>query len=129
MASLEMITRFSTFMKRRSYSKYTIKSYTNYLGQFFKWLDIQVEKVLSEDVYEYLGYLHNRRLKPKTINSILTALRRFYDFLYYEEKIEIVNLVKQEYRQREPKPIPSFLREVLNSLRVGPTTIAGLIPT
>ncbi len=111
MDSMEMITKFSTFMKRRSYSKYTIKSYTHNIKQFYIWLDIQIDKVISEDVYEYLGYLHNRRLNPKSINSILTALRKFYDFLYYEEKIKILNPVKPEYRQREPKPIPRFLRD------------------
>jgi site-specific recombinase XerD len=108
---MEMITKFSTFMKRRSYSKYTIKSYTSNIKQFYIWLDIQIDKVISEDVYEYLGYLHNRRLNPKSINSILTALRKFYDFLYYQEKIKILNPVKPEYRQREPKPIPRFLRD------------------
>jgi len=108
---MEMITKFSTFMKRRSYSKYTIKSYTNNIKRFCTWLDIQIDMVISEDVYEYLGYLHNRRLNPKSINSILNSLRKFYDFLYYEEKIKILNPVKPEYRQREPKPIPRFLRD------------------
>ena len=108
---MEMITKFSTFMKRRSYSKYTIKSYTNNIKRFFRWLDFQIDTVTSEDVYEYLGYLHNRRLKAKSINSILNSLRKFYDFLYYEEKIKILNPVKPEYRQREPKPIPRFLKD------------------
>ena len=111
MDSMEMITKFSTFMKRRSYSKYTIKSYTNNIKRFFRWLDFQIDTVTSEDVYEYLGYLHNRRLKAKSINSILNSLRKFYDFLYYEEKIKIINPVKPEYRQREPKPIPRFLKD------------------
>ena len=111
MDSMEMITKFSTFMKRRSYSKYTIKSYTNNIKRFFRWLDFQIDTVTSEDVYEYLGYLHNRRLKAKSINSILNSLRKFYDFLYYEEKIMILNPVKPEYRQREPKPIPRFLKD------------------
>ena len=109
MDSMEMIMKFSTFMKRRSYSNDTIKSYTNNIKCFCKWLDIQIDKVISEDVYEYLGYLHNRKLNPKSINSYLTALRKFFDFLYYEEKIKILNPVKPEYRQREPKPIPRFL--------------------
>jgi site-specific recombinase XerD len=108
---MEMIMKFSTFMKRRSYSKYTIKSYTNNIKRFFRWLDFQIDTVTSEDVYEYLGYLHNRRLKAKSINSILNSLRKFYDFLYYEEKIKILNPVKPEYRQREPKPIPRFLKD------------------
>jgi site-specific recombinase XerD len=111
MDSTEMIMKFSTFMKRRSYSKCTIKTYTSNIKKFCEWLDLQIDKVTSDVVYEYLGYLHNRRLNPKSINCILTGLRKFYDFLYYEEKIKIINPVKPEYRQREPKPIPRFLRD------------------
>jgi site-specific recombinase XerD len=111
MDSMEMIMKFSTFMKRRSYSKCTIKSYTNNIKQFYRWLDVCIDKVTSEVIYEYLGYIHNRRLNPKSINCILTGLRKFYDFLYYEEKIKITNPVKPEYRQREPKPLPRFLRD------------------
>jgi len=111
MDSTEMIMKFSTFMKRRSYSKCTIKTYTSNIKKFCEWLDLQIDKVTSDVVYEYLGYLHNRRLNPKSINCILTGLRKFYDFLYYEERIKIINPVKPEYRQREPKPIPRFLRD------------------
>jgi site-specific recombinase XerD len=108
---MEMIMKFSTFMKRRSYSKYTIKSYINNIKRFYTWVGIRIDKVISEDVYAYLGYLHNRRINPKSINSYLKALSKFYDFLYYEEKIKILNPVKPDYRQREPKPIPRFLRD------------------
>jgi site-specific recombinase XerD len=111
MNSMEMITKFSTFMKRRSYSKCTIKTYTSNIKKFCEWLDVQINEVTSEVVYEYLGYLHNRRLSPKSINCILTGLHKFYDFLYYEIKIDLVNPVKPEYRQREPKPLPRFLRD------------------
>ncbi len=111
MDSMEMIMKFSTFMKRRSYSICTIKTYTSNIKKFCEWLDVQIDKVTSEVVYEYLGYVHNRRLNPKSINCILTGLRKFYDFLYYEEKIKVINPVKPEYRQREPKPLPRFLRD------------------
>jgi site-specific recombinase XerD len=111
MDSMEMILKFSTFMKRRSYSRCTIKTYTSNIKNFCEWLDVRIDKVTSEVVYEYLGFVHNRRLNPKSINCILTGLRKFYDFLYYEEKIKIINPVKPEYRQREPKPLPRFLRD------------------
>jgi site-specific recombinase XerD len=45
MDSMEMIMKFSTFMKRRSYSISTIKSYTNNIMQFYRWLDVQIDKV------------------------------------------------------------------------------------
>jgi site-specific recombinase XerD len=108
---MEMIMKFSTFMKRRSYSICTIKTYTSNIKNLCKWLEVQIDKVTPEVVYEYLGYVHNRRLNPKSINCILTGLRKFYDFLYYEEKIKVINPVKPEYRQREPKPLPRFLRD------------------
>ena len=111
MESVELIMKFSTFTRRRSYSNCTIKNYTSNIKNFCEWLEIQIDKVTSEVVYEYLGYVHNRRLNPKSINCILTGLRKFYDFLYYEEKIKIINPVKPDYRQREPKPIPRFLRD------------------
>jgi site-specific recombinase XerD len=98
-------------MRRRSYSKCTIKTYVSNIKNFCEWLDVQIDKVTSEVVYQYLGYIHNRRLNPKSINCILTGIRKFYDFLYYEEKIRITNPVKPEYRQREPKSIPRFLRD------------------
>jgi site-specific recombinase XerD len=63
MDSMEMIMKFSTFMKRRSYSISTIKSYTNNIMQFYRWLDVQIDKVTPEIIYEYLGYIHNRRLQ------------------------------------------------------------------
>jgi site-specific recombinase XerD len=86
-------------------------SYTNDIKNFCKWLNIQIDEVTPDVVYEYLGFLHNRRLKPKSINCILTGLRRFYDFIYYEEKISLNNPVKSVFKQREPKPVPRFLRD------------------
>lgn len=110
MDSALMITKFSIFMKRRTYSKHTIKTYYNVLMKFAEWLEVQIDIVTYEVVYEYIGYLHNRRLKPKSINCILTVLHRFYDFLFYEERLKIINPVKPEYKQREPKPLPRFLK-------------------
>lgn len=110
MDSIEMILKFRTFLKRRSYSKCTIKTYTSNIKNFCECLNVPIDKVTSEVVYEYLGFVHNRRLNPKSINCILTGLRKFYDFLYYEERMKITNPVKPEYRQREPKPLPRFLR-------------------
>lgn len=111
MDSIEMIDKFSMFMKRRSYSDRTIKNYTSNIKNFCEWVDLRIDRVTSEVIYEYLGCLHNRRLKPKSINCILTGIRKFFDFLYYEEKIKITNPVKPAYRQREPKPLPRFLRD------------------
>jgi site-specific recombinase XerD len=40
MDSMEMIMKFSTFMKRRSYSTCTIRNYASDIKNFCKWLGI-----------------------------------------------------------------------------------------
>jgi site-specific recombinase XerD len=76
---------------------------------FIKWLDGPIDQVIHHDILKYIGFLQNRRLKPKSINCCLTGLRRFYDYLYYEQGIKLTNPVKPDYMQHLPKPLPRFL--------------------
>jgi site-specific recombinase XerD len=69
------------------------------------------DEVTSDVILDYIDFLHNRRLRPKTINSYLNGIRKFYDYLKFEERINIVNPVKQNYRQILPKPLPKFINE------------------
>jgi site-specific recombinase XerD len=110
MEPIDIIIRYKRFLKRVNYSEKTIRNYLYTSKKFISWLDVPVEKVKSEIVFEYLGFLHNKRLKPRTINSYLNAISRFYKYLYYEEKIKIKNPVKPTYMQILPKPLPRFLR-------------------
>ena len=107
----EMSTRYKRFLKRINYSKITIRNYFYNIKRFFDWLKVPIDKVTSEVIFEYIGFLHNRRLKPKTINSYLDGVRKFYNFLKYEERINVINPVKSTYRQILPKPLPKFLKE------------------
>jgi site-specific recombinase XerD len=107
----EMITRYKRFLRRVNYSKITIKNYFYDIKRFSEWLKVPIDGVTSVAIFEYIGFLHNRRLKPKTINSYLHGIRKFYNFLKYEERINIVNPVKSTYRQILPKPLPKFLKE------------------
>ena len=107
----EMSTRYKRFLKRINYSKITIRNYFYNIKRFFDWLKVPIDEVTSEVIFEYIGFLHNRRLKPKTINSYLDGVRKFYNFLKYEERINVINPVKSTYRQILPKPLPKFLKE------------------
>ena len=49
MDSTEMIMKFSTFMKRRSYSKCTIKTYTSNIKKFCEWLDLRKRQLNPTD--------------------------------------------------------------------------------
>lgn len=107
----DMIFSYKRFLKRVNYSKETIKNYTYVITGFEKWLHIPFADVTSETIFEYLGFLHNRRLSPKTINTYLNGIYRFYKYLRYEERYHIINPVKSLFRQIEPKPLPRFLAE------------------
>jgi site-specific recombinase XerD len=98
-------------MTRVNYSKTTVRNYSFLVRQFLEWLTVPVDEVSSEVIFEYIGVLHNRRLKPKTINCHLNAIRKFFDYLKFEERKDIPNPVKNDYRQIMPKPLPRFLGE------------------
>ena len=107
----ERITKYKRFLKRINYSKITVRNYFFNIKRFSDWLKVPIDEVTSEVIFEYIGFLHNRRLKPKTINSYLHGIRKFYNFLKYEERVIVTNPVKSTYRQILPKPLPKFLKE------------------
>jgi site-specific recombinase XerD len=107
----EMINRFRRFMRRVNYSKTTVRNYVFIIKYFFEWLVVPIDEVTSGVIFEYIGFLHHRRLSPKTINSYLHGIRRFYDYLKFEERIDIDNPVKHDYQQILPKSLPRFLKE------------------
>ncbi len=111
MEPTEIIVKFRRFLAKVNYSKETIGNRFYTIKRFTKWLDVPIEAVTSKTIFEYVEYLHNRRLKAKTINSYLDGISRFYDFLYHEKKLRIPNPVKPAYKQLLPKPLPRFLRE------------------
>ncbi len=107
----EMIYRYRRFLRRVNYSKITVHNYVYNIKRLFEWMVVPIDEVTYNVIFEYIGFLHNRRLKPKTINSYLSGIRRFYDYLKFEERINIFNPVKSIYRQILPKPLPKFLKE------------------
>ena len=98
-------------MKRRNYSKHTVKNYLNTLKHFAIWLDVPIEKVTHRKLLSYIDFLLDQNLKPKTINCHLDSIRGFYDYLRAEEELTIPNPVKRGYALKLSKPLPSHLRD------------------
>ena len=111
MDHIEIITKFRRFLKRVNYSHKTIINRIFSIKRFTKWLDIPIEEVTSRTISEYIEYLQNRRLKAKTINNYVGGISRFYEYLYHEEKLKILNPVTSLHKQLLPKPLPKFLTE------------------
>ena len=75
------------------------------------WLNIPLEQATAEKIDDYIDYLHNKRLQPASINLYLAIIRVFYNYLRYNEKIKLLNPVRNTRRLRVPKPLPRCLRD------------------
>ena len=106
-----VIINFRRHLKRRNYSKHTVKYYLNIIRQYVLWLDVELELATPEKIDRHIDYLLRKRLQPASINLYLAIIRVFYDYLKYEEKVMLTNPVKRTRRLREPKPLPRSLRD------------------
>ena len=107
----DSIISYRRSLKRRNYSKYTIKNYMSTIRQFVIWLDVPVEKVTHNKLVGFIDHLQAKRLKPKTINCYLNSIRGFYDYLIDEQQLEMKNPVKPGDTLRMSKPLPRFLTD------------------
>jgi len=111
MAITDSILNYRRFLKRRNYSKYTLRNYMNTLKNFVLWLDVPIEQVTHKKLLAFIDHLLDKRLKPKTINCYLDGIRGFYDYLIYEEEVAMTNPVKRGYTLRLSRPLPRHLRD------------------
>ena len=106
-----VIINFRRHLKRRNYSRHTVKYYLNIIKQYVIWLDVALEEATYDKVDIYIDYLLGKRMHPASINLYLTIIRVFYDYLKHEENIDLINPVKRNRRLRAPKPLPRTLRD------------------
>lgn len=111
MQMTHVIINFRRHLKRRNYSKHTVKYYLNIIKQYVIWLDVALEQATFDKVDCYIDYLLRKRMHPASINLYLTIIRVFYDYLKHEEKVDLINPVKWNRRLRVPKPLPRSLRD------------------
>jgi len=111
MQMTHVIINFRRHLKRRNFSPHTVKYYLNIIKQYVIWLDVPLEQATVEKVDAYIDYLHRKRLHPASINLYLVIIRVFYDYLKYEERVDLTNPVKRNRRLRVPKPLPRSLRD------------------
>jgi len=106
-----VIINFRRYLKRKNYSPHTVKNYLNMLQHYIRWLDIPVEAAVPKNIAGYIDFLMARHLHPRTINSHLCCIRIFYDYVHYEEKINVINPVRQGTALRLPSPLPRYVKE------------------
>ena len=111
MSITNVIINFRRHIKRRNYSPHTVKYYLSVIKQFVLWLNVPLEQAGADKIEDYIDYLHQKRMQSASINLYLAIIRAFYNYLKYEEKINLTNPVKPGSRLRVPKPLPRALRE------------------
>jgi site-specific recombinase XerD len=111
MGITDSIINYRRSLKRRNYSKNTLRNYMSTLKQFVIWLDVPIQVVSHKKLIGFIDHLLDKRLKPKTINCYLDSLRGFYDYLIHEEQVMMINPVKCGDALRMSKPLPRFLRD------------------
>jgi len=110
-AIIDSIINFRRHLKRKNYSRRTVRDYMGTLKQFVVWLDCPIEEATNKKVLGFIDYLLDKKLKPKTINCYLNSIRSFYDYLKEGEELEIANPVKRGYCLRLSRPLPRFLKD------------------
>ena len=111
MAITDAIINYRRFLKRRNYSRYTVRNYMNTLKHFIVWVDVPIEQATHKSILSFIEYLLDKHLQPKTINCYLDGIRDFYDYLITEEQIPMINPVKRGYALRLSRPLPRYLRD------------------
>ena len=109
MAITDSILNYRRFLKRRNYSKYTLRNYMNTLKHFVLWLDVPIEEVDNKKILSFIDHLLDKRLKPKTINCYLDSIRGFYDYLIHEEEVAMTHPVKRASLCDYHDPYPDIL--------------------
>jgi len=107
----DSIINFRRYLKRKNYSRCTVRDYMSTLKGFVLWVKVPIEKVDRGTVLCFIDHLLNKRLSPKSINCYLDSLRSFYRYLQEEEQLEMGNPVKRGYALRLAKPLPRFLKD------------------
>jgi site-specific recombinase XerD len=111
MQMTHVIINFRRHLKRRNYSPHTVKYYLNIIKQYVIWLNVPLEQATCQKIDGYIDHLHKKRMNPASINLYLVIIRVFYDYLRYEERVDLTNPVKRNCRLRVPKPLPRSLRD------------------
>lgn len=80
--NFRVIKAFSSSLKHEGRSKGTIQKYMRDIYKFVKWSGCV--PVSSQLVLDWRDHLHSEGYAPVTINSMLSALNKFFEFMGWQ---------------------------------------------
>lgn len=116
--SQELLQSFLNYLEfeKRS-SKHTISSYSLDLQGFLSFIDtIKINECTDKDIRNWIVYLSEQDLSPRTINRKITAVRSFFSFLQRIYAISY-NPVQKIRSLKTKKRLPFFVeKKSMNTL-------------
>ena len=111
-----MLQKFIKYIRyEKSYSSHTVLSYNNDISQFEEYLLRQTgvvdhTMVDSDIIRNYVVWLMEQKISPRSVGRKLSALRTFYRYLL---KLNVIasSPVAMVAKPKESKPLPSFVRQ------------------
>ena len=94
------VTAYTAYLKRIERSNNTIEKYRRDVLSFARWLNNR--SVDCKNVVEWKQYLLQKGYAPATINSMLIAVNRFFDFMGWADcKVNTLKLQKRLFREEK----------------------------
>jgi len=112
MDSIDAYLTYLTFTKR--YSPNTVGAYRNDLEQFSNFLlginpGARIEHTSSKEIREWVLYLIENKITPRSVNRKITSLKSFFKYLLQKDIIDKTPLVKIDSLKTEKK-LPVFIK-------------------
>jgi len=102
------LIKFRTYLETKQLDKSTIRMKTNYTGYFLKWLEtenLQQTSVTYNDLLVFIDYCKEKGRSSKHINTILRAIRNYYEYLKITDKY-LINPAKSLHLKGIRKKLP-----------------------
>lgn len=105
------LIKFRKYLESKHLDKSTIRMKTNYTGYFLKWLEtenLQQTSVTYNDLLVFIDYSKEKGRTTKHINTILRAIRNYYEYLKTIDEFLInpaINLHLKGIRKKLPHGI------------------------
>ncbi|WOV88043.1 tyrosine-type recombinase/integrase [Sporosarcina oncorhynchi] len=103
----EVIQLFFNDNKNR-FSPETVRAYNIALTQFFSWCEKNYGAVKTKDIRDWMSYLTDDGLKPRSVELKLTAVKSFYNYCM-EENILEKNPAQRVRTPKKEDSLPYYL--------------------
>jgi integrase/recombinase XerD len=106
-----LIDEFINYIKfEKNLTENTVTAYSSDLNKFADYIEKDINKIDSDDIYDFINFLKENKIKSKSISRNIVSLRNFFKFLkaenYVNENItEFFELPKIE------KYLPEYLTQ------------------